>query len=765
MEKISYEDWQNIKIKIEQGRTLEKNERKIEEFIKKGNKYTRVIENILKENPVSMEELMEYFEKTSKLIEAVGFASDFLVKELPKEYINVFEKSKWQSITKITKFTGLEYESKKSILKLCGVFGVFENDPNSGKRNENLKEMLQNLNIEDIKKFSGFNMTYDPQFLDFFLKNLNDFSSEKITEIQNRWEEIRKSVEVKSTKNILNYIDLSNKSENQFQNYMKVNGISKAYQKKYEVLYRQMAERTKTSMPTLSSKSEKGYTYEILNFNDPRILRFGNDNLIKCCQKLGGNGEGSMINSAIESTSRVLMVSDESGELIAGSLVTHQIGKDGRSHVCFDSIEVNANRARIKADDYNLTLNRIERLKQKGLIKDGTIEELKQYYQNNPPKERKITKYKMYKLLEKGAKKSRKINKIKIHLDNNPKYFYITGEDIRALEENKKILDVYKQASEDMVIADEKKRMEQLKNGEISKEEYSHLLMKNGLFTIGRNPVSMYLGSLEKLDKKSMEKLPIPQKDRSIYKEGGYNSVEKRLTKVPLIIWGSMFAGILGMTALGIVGFGMGFGVAAIAASAAIASDKIVKKNKIKGVYSDASKEQRILRDGRKEEDITKDILSILKRKKLQQKLVYNEVNAISNPVELSKLTLEEKNKLRRLSETNSKGKEIDLSGEKMVIGNLENWAAIFSNNTGKLVLENVLLPGSMSLHGSNKRLTDAQKDLLDCVCDLAQSRNVEFNCDDKNINKYFEKNVRKRSIIRNRGQNIKEFGDGVEAR
>ena len=109
MEKISYEDWQNIKIKIEQGRTLEKNERKFEEFIKKGNKYTRVIENILKENPVSMEELIEYFEKTSKLIEAVGFASDFLVKELPKEYINVFEKSKWQSITKITKFTGLEY--------------------------------------------------------------------------------------------------------------------------------------------------------------------------------------------------------------------------------------------------------------------------------------------------------------------------------------------------------------------------------------------------------------------------------------------------------------------------------------------------------------------------------------------------------------------------------------------------------------------------------------------------------------------------------
>ena len=27
--------------------------------------------------------------------------------------------------------------------------------------------------------------------------------------------------------------------------------------------------------------------------------------------------------------------------------------------------------------------------------------------------------------------------------------------------------------------------------------------MKNGIFTIGRNPVSMYLGSLKKLDKKA----------------------------------------------------------------------------------------------------------------------------------------------------------------------------------------------------------------------------------------------------------------------
>ena len=377
----------------------------------------------------------------------------------------------------------------------------------------------------------------------------------------------------------------------------------------------------------------------------------------------------------------------------------------------------------------------------------------------------------MYKLLEKGARKSRKINKIKIHLDNNPKYFYITGEDIRALEENKKILDVYKQASEDMVIADEKKRMEQLKNGEISKEEYSHLLMKNGLFTIGKNPVSMYLGSLEKLDKKSMEKLPIPQKDRSIYKAGGYNSVEKNVSRLASGLYDLVTGGALCMTAASIIvgcaapviWFGVGVTVPLLGLSGLV--HKIIRKNKIKGVYSDASKEQRILRDGREKEDFTKDLLAILKRKKLQQKLVYNEVNAISNPVELSKLTLEEKNKLRLLSERNSKGKEFDLSGEKMVIGNLENWAAIFSNNTGKLVLENVFLPNSMRLRGSNKRLTDAQKDLLDCVCDLAQSRNVEFNCDDKNINKYFEKNVRKKSIIRNREQNIKEFGDGVEAR
>lgn len=178
-----------------------------------------------------------------------------------------------------------------------------------------------------------------------------------------------------------------------------------------------------------------------------------------------------MINSAIESTSRVLMVSDESGELIAGSLVTHQIGKDRKSYVCFDSIEVNAKRARIKAADYQVTLKRIEKLKKKGIIKEGTIEELREYYEKTPQGNCKITK-----------------------------------ADLNALEANRKILETYKKASEDMIVTDEQKRKEQLRNGEISAEEYSHLLMKNGIFTIGRNPVSMYLGSLKKLDKKVLEK-------------------------------------------------------------------------------------------------------------------------------------------------------------------------------------------------------------------------------------------------------------------
>ena len=490
------------------------------EMVKDGKKYKKIIEQILKNREIDEEKLAQYINKMIKLDKKLGFVSYFLVMELPEEDIDRFDRSEWQSITKITKFPELSYEAKKGCLRLCGIYGIFEQDINAPERISSLKNLLKRLTSEDLCLCSKLKMDFDPEFLKFFEENRDKLDQEEMAIIQDNWNKIKTHVEIKSLDNINRFLEIINNKDsiNSFELYMRANNIPEEIQQKYRVIYEQMSARVKTSIPTCEGKNENGYSYEILNFNDPRILRFGNKNLVKCCQKIGSNGEGSMIYSAIESTARVIMIRDELGNYIAGSLITHQIDKDGKSYVCFDSIEVNAKNAHIKADDYQVTLRKIGKLKEKGILAEGDIEELKNYYNNCFTPYRPIEKNTIYRLLAKFARNNRYIRKIKNLIDATGP-IHITNEDIKALETNKKIQEVYMQVCKDMIQEDEKKRKQQLENGEITEEEYEHLLMKNGIFTVGENPVSMYLGNLDKLDKKSKENLPVPQKDRSIYKK------------------------------------------------------------------------------------------------------------------------------------------------------------------------------------------------------------------------------------------------------
>ena len=794
MEKISNERFQDVKRKIELGQVLEDNELILENIINKGKKYVRAFEEILKDGEIDEKQLLEYSNKISALFEKIGFAPTFLVKELPIECVDSFEISKWQAITKASQFNKLDYESKKGCLMLCGVYGVFENDEDANHRTEIFISMLQNktqnipkktprnnedltpeqleriqkkakkreeriaqiLTPEILKTFSGFKMNYDPQFYNFWLniENRKGLTQEQLTEIQNNWDKIRKNVEVKTLDNILKYLEVSKQNTNSFDVYMQANNIPKHLQEKYSILYEQMSGRTKNSIPSCAGKNKNGYSYEILNFNDPRILRFGEKNLIKCCQKSGGKGESSMIFSAIESSARVIMIRNESGEYIAGSLITHQIGKDGRSHVCFDSIEVSANNANIKAESYQVTLKKIQKLVEHGIIQNGNLEELKEYYRNNPTKE-KNRKF-LYKLLEKADLGITR--KIKALIDSRDKE--ITNKDLKALETNKKILDVYLQASEEMIGKDEEKRKIQLSQGKISEEEYSHLLMKNGFFTIGKNPVSMYLGSLDKLENKSMEQLPALQKDRSIYRKASLKgSLSNILENVAL---GSLYFMAGSYVVATILTFllkgGMPidqFSFNGLFTGAATLANIYFKRKVRQGVFSDARIEQRILKgkpEEKEEIEITEnniiEKIRLLKERKdfqkgLQNNLLYDEFPVISNPVKISELNPKEQKKLRRLSEVSLYNRTIDFSDEKLIIGNLENWAAVFSNKSEEFVLEDILLQNPLILSRNDKKLTDAQNDLLSYISKLAQSRKVIFNCKDKSINRYLSKTIK----------------------
>ena len=703
-------------------------------------------------------QIVEYLDKIDELYKKIGFASAFLVRELSKKYIEAFDRAKWQSITKIVTFTRLDYEAKKGCLRLCGAFGIFEKDINADNRTKSILKVLKNLKPEELSEYSNYTMNYDPEFLIFWEENREELSQEQMKKIQNNWDIIRKVVEIKNKDNVLRFLDINGQSTDSFEAYMQLNNIPTHIQKKYKIIYEQMAGRTKTSIPTRSGRNENGYSYEVLNFDDIRSLRFGEDALIKCCQKVGGNGEGSLWDSAIEASSRVVMVRDELGRYIAGSLVTHQIGKDGKSYVCFDSIEVNAKNAHIKADEYKVTLKRIERLKKNGLIKTGTLEELYEYYKNNPPKERKITKTKFYNLIANSASRYRTVRKIKALMDNDPNYMHITKDDLKALEANRRILEVYTQICEDMIEADSDKRKTQLENGEISLEEYNHLLMRNGLFTVGKNPVSMYLGSLNKLERKSMEKLPVPQKHRSIYRKASALSLTKFLQNVGIGAINTMTIGVVSLILLSgdfsLANISMG----AIFTGAAVFSNWFPYRRKIRGIYSDSIYEQRILKDGRENDDSEAVELNVKRTKnKLQQKLQYNEVPVISNPIMVEKLKPEEQRKLRLLSEVAFERKITDLTSNKLVIGNLENWAALFSNRDGALILENVLLPSPMKFSRNVKKLTDAQNDLISNIVQLNQSGEIVFDCQDKRINRYLSKMIRNMPALKSSARTIKK--------
>lgn len=727
-----------------------------------GNKYKRIIDQILANREINEDELEQYRNKMIKLDKKLGFVSYFLVMELPENDIDKFDRIKWQSITKITKFKKLSYEAKKGCLMLCGVYGIFEQDLNATERTNRLQDALKEIEPEDLILYSNLKMDFDPEFLTFFEENKNHLGKEEIISIQNNWNKIKAYVEVKSLDNIKKYLEIINTKDDSdsFEVYMKANNIPKEMQQKYRIIYEQMAARVKTSIPTCLGKNENGYSYEILNFNDPRILRFGNEELIKCCQKQGSNGEGSMIYSAIESTARVIMIRDESGKYIAGSLITHQIDKDGKSYVCFDSIEVNAKSAHIKTDDYQVTLRKIEKLKKRGLLVKGDMEEFYNYYNNNrSPTHRPIENTTIYRLLAKLARNNRYIRKIKNRIDiTGP--IHITSKDLKALETNKKIQDVYMQVCEDMIKADEKKRKQQLENGEITEKEYEHLLMKNGIFTVGRNPISMYLGNLDKLDKKSMEKLPVPQKDRSIYKKAHKKNFLNFLSNASLMSLNAtsflIIAYIILTRDFSLPILGMG----TIYASASAFGNWLLNRKKIKGVYTDAKYEQYILMDARNtKEQGTEQKLSFKERKKLQEKLLYNEHPALSDPIEFDKLSPDTQEKLRRLSEVSFNDKKENYNFEnKYVVGNLENWGAIFRRENELLILEDILLANPFNSVRNYKKSTEAQKDLLKCLSQLSDKYNVEYQCENPRINRYLKRVIKRHKHIQPRKILDKDF-------
>lgn len=716
MEKISYEVYQAIMLYLQSGeKTKEEKTAFFQEkginsnsliesltsLVAAGKKHVSALDKIFKEDgELSVEDIVKYVSKIIKLIQYHKFASPLVVREIPTEGIEDFKQSVWQQVTKTNLFKDSDYEGKKLVLTLCYVFGVFEDDLESINRLSALINMVQGKKQLDLEKFKGLDMSYEPQFLSFIRENASELTDLNLQRIQSNWTRITRCVDIKTPENIQRYMQIDQEKDgNEFETYMEYHNVPESKIAKYRIIYNYMLGRTETSMPTVSGQADKGYSYEMLKFSDIRVMRFGET--VKCCQGLGKNAETSMINSAIEATSRVMMITDEEGKPIAGSFVTHKIDKNGRSYVCFDSIEVNASKLPVKAVAYSKTLNRISKMVDKGIIPSASLEDIEEYFYSNPDQKD------------------------------------ISEGDIKALRINKKIRETYQAAIQDMIVEDEKRRKNQLIAGEITQEEYEHLLIKNGLITVGRNPVSMYLKDLPKVDKKNKEVLPAIRKDRAIYKKAHKLTIESVLEK---IAEGLVNAALV-ITPLALIAWIPPF-IGIPTAVYGILGKIYLKQQRVDGIYSDATKDQRVFYDGRG--NIDYNVHDRDKLQSLREELVYSEYDVVSKPIQIANLTEEQRKQYRRLRESAGQADFTEQENDRYVIGNGQNWAVTLSREGNELTVHDISMLNSFGFTEKIAKLTDAQIQLLETLETLAEhSDSISFKCGDEKINCYLSRNIK----------------------
>ncbi len=657
----------------------------------------------VEEQELSSDKVMEYSRRINKFIKNHNFAPPLLVKEFPEERIEDFSQSVWASITKSKAFKTADYEGKKILLTLGMVYGVFENDDDSHNRLNALMNMLQDKSIEELEVFNGMEMKFDYQFYNFIKDNQRNLEGLGLLEIQDAWEKISRCVDQKTLENVGRYMQVYAENEkNEFEAYMDYHNVSEYKREKYKVIYEQMLGRTEMSTPTVKGKSDKGYSYEILELDDINVMRFGDK--LKCCQKLGSNAHTSMVNSAIEATSRVMIVKNEKGVPIAGSLITHKISEEGRSYLCFDSIEVRAAKLPVKAKAYSKTLKRIDKLVKKGVIPSAEISDIEAYVERNP--------------------------------DSKD----ITLKDIEALKINKKIRETYQVAIEDIKKADEENRRKQLEQGEITEQECNRLLIKNGLITVGRNPVSMYLGDLPKVDKKDREMLPALRKDLSIYRKSTPLLSEDNLKKIvrPMsktaIALGALTVATLPITGPTIPMVAMG---ASFLGLGAYGTHKI-KNGKVNHTYTDAF-EQRVLYDGR--ENVRKQEIDKNQIQTLKSKFLYRAYDVKLTRV--AEMTEEQRKQMRRLREAVGKQDFTEQEHDKYVVGNGKNWFATLSRDGEKITVKEVAMLNSFGFSEKLERLADAQVEMMQTFKEIAgRADEIVYDTGDPKIDKYLSRNV-----------------------
>jgi len=194
--------------------------------------------------------------------------------------------------------------------------------------------------------FDGFDMTYNKEFRDFIVENIEDIVYDevlrrKMNSIQKKIISISKDPDFAETK-ITAELVLRLLSETEYMD-KKVGfekgeelaskfGFSQGYFIEAQDIWDEARKRDASSIPRVIRQEEK-YSYEVLRLDDATGIFAGN--ITDCCQKVGGVGESAMLHSMKEKSGRVFVVRDEAKKIIAQAW----LWRNGNT-ICFDNVEM-----------------------------------------------------------------------------------------------------------------------------------------------------------------------------------------------------------------------------------------------------------------------------------------------------------------------------------------------------------------------------------------------------------------------------------------
>ena len=196
--------------------------------------------------------------------------------------------------------------------------------------------------------FSGFDMNYNPEFREFFMKNIDEILSNSeyssyIPRIQKQFDDIKRAnINRALTLDLaISYVQTNKFTDIETGNekVAEVSSIAGYTQNDFGTLqkiYNYGKQRTYSSIPRIENNTEKKsgkFTYEMLRLDDPLALAIGT--LSDCCQEIHNCAEMCVEHSMVDKNGRVFVVRDENNNVVAQSWVWRN-----KDVLCFDNIEI-----------------------------------------------------------------------------------------------------------------------------------------------------------------------------------------------------------------------------------------------------------------------------------------------------------------------------------------------------------------------------------------------------------------------------------------